>query len=137
MPDIRTVAVPPGIAPLEVRRTWVGLRLPVASVGKQGRVRAPSTGGVQGRQTFGGWIGVWVRNGLRFDTYYAVEGTSAIDILSETQPEAAAWYRENQPNLLRSGTLMGFPVEVCQEEATLVAPSPTSRGDGAEVTPTE
>jgi hypothetical protein len=46
---------------------------------------------------------------------YAVLVDDAIDILEQTSPVAAEWWRENTPHLLGMGGWFGFAAEVCEE----------------------
>jgi hypothetical protein len=98
--EIRIIDVPPGEAPEEVRRAWVGLVLPLA-----GRMRGPllarSFGVLTGRtQTVHG---------------YAVPAGRAVEILSRHAPEAARWWTSSVPQLLGPRRLFIFHAEVCRE----------------------
>jgi hypothetical protein len=98
--EIRIVAIPPGEAPEEVRRAWVGLVLPLA------------------KQTRGPLLarGFGVLSGRGQPTYgYAVPAARAVEILSQHAPEAAAWWTQNVPHNLRPGRVFLFHAEVCQE----------------------
>ncbi len=97
---VRIVAVPPGEAPEEVRRAWVGLELPLA-VGETGP-RDGWTYGVLSAAPAG------VRNGC------AVDGRIAVTLLAETDPSAADWWRSNAPHVLAGGYQLVFPAEVCE-----------------------
>jgi hypothetical protein len=46
---------------------------------------------------------------------YAVLVDDAIDILEQTSPVAAGWWRENTPHLLGKGGWFGFAAEDCEE----------------------
>ncbi len=98
--EIRIIAVPPGEAPEEVRRAWVGLVLPLAKR-TRGPLLARSFGVLTGRgqQTYG----------------YAVPSRQAVEILSRHAPEAAEWWVQNVPQFLRPDRLFIFHAEVCQE----------------------
>src|SRR5579871_3824738 len=75
--EIRIIAIPPGEAPEEVRRAWVGLVLPLAK-----RARGPLLA-----------RGFGVLTGQRELTHgYAVRSRQAVEILSRHAPEAAEWW---------------------------------------------
>ena len=45
---------------------------------------------------------------------YAVDGKTALDFLASASPDAAAWWRENAPEISSSGYQLVFPAEVCE-----------------------
>ncbi len=47
---------------------------------------------------------------------YVVEALRAVEILSVDSPEAAAWWHQYAPSLMKPGRLFVFHAEVCQEE---------------------
>jgi hypothetical protein len=98
--EIRITAVPPGEAPEEVRRAWVGLVLPLARR-MQGPLLARSFGVLTGRtqKVYG----------------YAVPAARAVEILSQSAPEAARWWTSNVSQLLGPRRLFIFHAEVCRE----------------------
>jgi hypothetical protein len=104
---IRITSPPPGEVPEFARRAWVGLELPLIA----GQV-APNNGSAQeavSRQA------VYVSQG------YAVDGKTAIAILESASPDAAAWWRQNAPEVLATGYQLVFPAEVCERLDDLAA----------------
>jgi hypothetical protein len=97
---VRIVAVPPGEAPEQVRRAWVGLELPLTR-GESGP-RAQDVVGVQSNRLQGQWTG------------FAVNGATAVTLLAAKAPEAAGWWRRNAPHVLVGGYTLVFPAEVCE-----------------------
>jgi hypothetical protein len=97
---VRIKALPPGEAPDWVRQTWVGLELPLIA----GQVQAD-----RGRA-----FGVLSRRPVVPPSSYAVEGKAAIAILESASPEAAAWWRENAPDVAAPGFQLVFPADVCE-----------------------
>ena len=96
---IRITATPPGEAPEEVRRAWVGLELPLAP--GETAPRPMAVVGVlsaEGESTLG----------------YAVTGKTAVDLLASHDPAAADWWRESAPHVLAGGYQLVFPTEVCE-----------------------
>jgi hypothetical protein len=113
--QIRIIATPPGEAPEDVRRAWVGLLLPLAD-GESAPREFYRSGVLTAPRTL---IGRWVRyfsGRLGRDTGYAVDADTAIAILDERAPQAATWWRENALHLLDRGRRFLFHAEVCQEE---------------------
>jgi len=98
---IRIIATPPGEAPESVRRSWVGLELPLPR-GDPGWPRKLSAVGVLSNQT-----GEAVRG-------YVVDGKVALLALEFHDSAAARWWRENVPDILSGAYQLGFPAEVCE-----------------------
>jgi hypothetical protein len=109
---IRIVATPPGEAPEHVRAAWIGLTLPLLVPG----VRVGNTAGVlSGPNTRWGWFVARLFGRLRREKGYCVDSSRAIDALAGHSPDAAQWWRENVPTVVRPGNVFLFAVEVCQE----------------------
>jgi hypothetical protein len=94
------VALPPGEAPEDVRRAWIGLELPFAS--------GPTAGLPQGV------VGVVSHQAAGRCAGYAVDGAEAVRLLATTAPEAAAWWRRHAPHVLAGGYQLVFPAAVCE-----------------------
>ena len=112
--EVRIIDVPLGEAPLWVRKAWVGLVLPLAD-GENGPRRVPTSGVMTGPR---GFFDILWR--LLFDPFpsswqYIVAVDEAIDILAESDPEAAAWWEVNAPHLVGKGRNFGFAEDVCEE----------------------
>jgi hypothetical protein len=101
----RTVAhllilrTPPGEAPEEIRRAWVGIELPL----RRGETEPRDFQSV----------GVLSQQGAAMATGYAVLGRAAVDALASQSPEAAAWWREKAPHVIARGYRLWFPSDVC------------------------
>ena len=111
---IRIVAIPPGEAPIEVRKAWVGLELPLAR-GETGARRMPIGGVLTGPKTAIGQLFKLLTFGYDRARGYLVEAVVAIEILAEHAPDAAQWWSENSPHLIRPGRHLIFHAEVCEE----------------------
>lgn len=99
---------PPGEAPMWVREKWVGLKLPLAL--DQAAARTFTTGGVlTGPRDWIDLFADWMSGKLRRQPGYAVDTLSAVNILASKSPEAAAWWRENTPHMLKPGRCFVFP----------------------------
>ena len=59
-------------------------------------------------------LGVLSRRSVDAPPGYAVEGRRALAALESASPEAAAWWRENAPDVLAPGYQLIFPAEVCE-----------------------
>ena len=97
---IRIVATPPGDAPDDIRRAWIGLELPLAN-GQTGPCRQPAQGILSGQDE-------GTRSG------YAVDGRQAVALLAARAPEAAAWWREHAAHVTMHGYQLVFPAEACE-----------------------
>jgi hypothetical protein len=97
---LRIVRLPPGEAPEEIRRAWVGIELPL----RRGESE-PSL-----HQT----VGVLSQRGFKTTVGYVVDGRRAIRSLDSQLPAAAAWWREHAPHVVVSGYRLFFPAEVCE-----------------------
>lgn len=97
---IRIIATPPGEAPEEIRRAWVGMELPLAR--EESRPRKLNTVGVLSHYETATTLG------------YIVDGRTAVDLLASHEPHAAEWWRENAPHVVAFGYQLIFPAEVCE-----------------------
>ncbi len=94
---VRIVDVPAGEAPDAVRKAWLGLVLP--SIGR----KVPRV------------ISLFSYRKSDRDPKYLVPVESAISILEQKSPEAAAWWRANTPHVLSRDRYFAFAVEDCEE----------------------
>ena len=104
MASILIVAIPRGEAPLWVRQAWVGLKLPT----RGGLTSGFGFGVVSGPK---GWLSqlVSIFTGKAFRQIgFIVPAATAFDLLAGANPEAAQWWRENTPYLLRPGRYLNF-----------------------------
>ena len=97
---VRIVQPPPGEAPEEIRRAWVGLDLPLQRGASEPR-QQQSLGVLSGRAPEVG-------------TGFLVSGNKAITALASHAPEAASWRRQHAPHVLSRGFRLFFPVEVSE-----------------------
>jgi hypothetical protein len=114
--QIRIVNVPPGEAPEGVRRSWVGLILPLAP-GETGPRAAPGFGVLTGPRSLFGQIWRLLTGRYILGLQYIVLVDDAIAVLEEASPLAASWWREHTPHLIGRGRIFGFAAEVCEEIA--------------------
>ena len=111
MAVVRIIDVPPGEAPLEVRRAWVGLELPV--LGKR-PVRYLASGVLTGPNSRAQTLLHLLTFRLVVQTGYVIEAPSAIDILATVNPEAAQWWRTHARHAIRPKRKLLFPTHCCE-----------------------
>lgn len=108
--SVRIISTPPGDAPLWVREKWIGLDLPiVGNVSRRSLALSIDTKST----ALSHWWAV-LRRRTEIIHGYHVEAQRAVDILSETSPEAANWWRQNCPDMLRGDRHFVFHAEACQ-----------------------
>jgi hypothetical protein len=108
---IRIVSVPAGQAPLWVRQKWVGLELPLSL---RHTPVTTFTRGVLTKPSLAGFLWRLVRGKAETATGYAVEAGRAVAILEASHPDAAHWWQQNTPQLLRQGKCFLFRAEACE-----------------------
>jgi hypothetical protein len=113
---VRIIATPPGEAPEEVRRAWVGLELPLAA-GENGPRTIPVGGVLTGARTFWGKLFKLLTGQRRYGHGYVVDAAQALVLLAERAPWAAQWWRECAPHCWQPGFLFLFPAACCAEAA--------------------
>jgi hypothetical protein len=110
--EVRIISTPPGEAPEDVRKAWVGLVLPLAVSGAQTR----QTVGVLSRpKTFLGLLLALLLGRTERQRGYVVDAYRAIEILAKSAPDAARWWRDNAAASIRPGKRFLFSAEACQE----------------------
>jgi hypothetical protein len=111
---VRVVATPPGEAPEEVRREWVGLDLPLAG-GEIGARRVRTGGVLTGPRTFLAKL-VAALTGRTGHSYgYVIDAPQALVLLAEKSPRAARWWRDYAPHCWQPGSKFVFAEECCVE----------------------
>jgi hypothetical protein len=117
---IRIIAVPPGEAPEDVRQAWVGVRIPLPLFHRRPRAWR-SAGVLTGPRTLLARLSALWSGRLGRANGYAVSVIEAIAALEAAHPEAARWWREHAPHLVRPGKAFVFSAEVCVVEDSLTA----------------
>jgi hypothetical protein len=123
---VRIIATPPGEAPEEVRRAWVGLVLPLVA-GETGCRAAPVGGVLSGPRTFLGKLLKLLTGRRRYVRGDVVDAPQALTLLAEREPRAALWWREHAPHCWQPGARFIFKAEVCVEVTGAVG-RPASSG---------
>jgi hypothetical protein len=111
-PSVQIIGIPPGEAPEDVRRCWVGLALPLAIEGPRSRL---GYGVLTGPRGLGDMIRHFVAGKFVRQDGYIVDASVAVDILEAHAPHAAQWWRKNAPHAIRPGRRFIFAAEVCRE----------------------
>ena len=112
---IRITAIPPGEAPQSVREAWVGLLLPLPRWPAQPKAWR-SAGVLTGPRTLLARLSALFSGKLNRSSGYAVLVLEALAALERARPDAAAWWRQNTPHLVRPGKVFVFAAEVCHVE---------------------
>jgi hypothetical protein len=108
---IRITDVPLGEAPDWVRAAWVGLELLV--VHRSHAVTMPGFGVITMPRS---WLGmVWGRVSGKATriTGYLVSAGDAVELLADSNPQAAQWWRDNTPHLIQPRRTFLFNIEAC------------------------
>jgi hypothetical protein len=115
--NIRIISVPPGEAPDWVREAWVGVVLPLPAGRLGTRSTRPVAGVLTGPRHFVARLLNLLGGTCRHEDVYVVGVCDAVEALAATRPEAAMWWRDNLPELVRPGRWFAFPAAVCQEQS--------------------
>ncbi len=111
--NIRIVKTPPGEAPEEIRKAWVGVVVPLPRFSPLQKTW--TSGVVSGPRSRFGFLIAALSGRLERKLVYQVSGREAVDALAAHSPQAAAWWRQYAPHVLRRGSRLGFPADVCEE----------------------
>ena len=122
MASIRIVRIPPGEAPEEIRKAWVGLVLPLAEDELERRKRR-GFGVLSGPKNILGYLVSFVLGkGIQYDGY-AVKVMDAVMILAKSNPTAAQWWRKNASHLFTPTALFLFEAGACEEIISETSPT--------------
>jgi hypothetical protein len=124
---VRIIATPPGEAPEEVRRAWVGLDLPLVA-GETGCRTVPISGILSGPRTFLAKLLKLLTGRRQYARGYVVDAPQALTILADRAPRAALWWREYAPHCWQPGFRFLFQAQVCAEVTGGSVGQPASPG---------
>ena len=111
MMHVKIVQRPTGTAPDPIRDGWIGLTLPTLNTRpRQWRSFSMAQAGASRWQR----IVDMVRGRTQRLSGYAVPARAAVDILAQSQPEAADWYRANAASLLKRRGYFLFDSQACE-----------------------
>ena len=114
MTQVRIISVPPGEAPLDVRRAWVGVVVPLPIDHPDGPVRVLTSGVLTAPSTALGRIWSRLTGRTQWWTGFMLEGVDCITALERSSPSAARWWRDNTPRFLQPGHRLVFPSDSCE-----------------------
>jgi hypothetical protein len=97
---IRILTPPPGEAPTHIRAAWVGCVLPLHATTDDPKVSRQTKGVLSGRNEDA-------------PSGFVVQVVDAVRELECHDAEAARWWREKAPHLIKPGELFVYPEEAC------------------------
>jgi len=110
---IRITDMPPGDAPEWVRQKWIGLELPLSPRLKKSH-NFIARGVLQPKRNFLYVLILALLGKAKRSKGYAVPVLEAVKVLEKSHPDAAAWWKENTPNLVQRGKFFVFHEECCE-----------------------
>lgn len=111
---IRIISTPPGEAPEHVRQAWIGLEIPVPNR-FAGRRQIFGVGVLSGPKNWLGYLFAIMFGRAQKEVGYIVESQVAINLLAAHSPEAAGWWRQHTPRLIKPGHFFLFAFDSCEE----------------------
>ena len=114
MGQVRIISTPPGEAPLDVRRAWVGVVVPLPDDHPEEPVRVLTDGVLTAPRTMLGRIWSRLTGRTQWWTGFELEGAECISALARSSPSAAQWWRDNAPRFLEPGHRLVFPSNSCE-----------------------
>lgn len=105
--------MPPGEAPEEIRRSWIGVVIPLPPR-MQSERDATGYGVLTGPRSCWSALFPFLHVNKTKWTGYWVRGREAVDALANKDPAAAQWWEENAPHVLRRFWGLSFPANVCR-----------------------
>ena len=117
---IRIIATPPGEAPEDIRRAWIGVRIPLPLFHAHAKDWR-SAGVLTGPKSFFAHLSALFSGRFERRHGYAVSVVEAISALEAANPAAAKWWREHTPEAIRPGKAFVFAAEVCVVETDVTA----------------
>jgi hypothetical protein len=109
--EIEIFSTPPGEAPEEVRRMWIGLRLPLLVEGSH---KFQTVGALTGPKTWLGNLLACIFGKTTPEVGYAVNSSIAISILESKNSMAANWWKENTTYYSNLKRIFIFNKECCR-----------------------
>jgi hypothetical protein len=135
---VRITSIPPGEAPEEVRRAWIGLELPLVNA-SGGPLTVHAAGVLTGPRGFFGRLFGLASGSVNETSGFVVKVKDAMELLAAKDPAAFEWWRANVPRMFVGNRLFVFAAS-CGEmvggeaPAGAVATSPPSRPSLARMT---
>jgi hypothetical protein len=117
---IRIIATPPGEAPEDVRRAWIGVRIPLPLFHRRAR-EWRSAGVLTGPKSLAARLAALLGGRFERRRGYAVSALEAVAALEAANPTAARWWHDNAPHAIAPGKAFVFAAEVCVVEEDVSA----------------
>jgi len=108
--NIEIIAIPPGEAPEHIRAQWLGICLPLL-INKESVFQ--TVGVLSGPKTLFAALSFYFLGGVKAERGYAVSAKIAIDILEQSSPEAAQWWKHNTNMYTKKNAVFVFHSHVC------------------------
>ena len=105
---IEIIATPPGEAPEEIRRSWIGVVIPLPR-GYQEERATIGYGVLTGPRSWLLALLPFLHKNKNKWTGYWVRGREAVDALAKKDPAAAQWWKENAPHVMGRLWGLSFP----------------------------
>jgi hypothetical protein len=113
MKCIEIIAMPPGEAPEEIRKSWIGVIIPLP-INAQAEQEKTGYGVLSGPRSWFLALFPFLHK-TRFKwRVYRVSGAEAVSALAKRDEPAADWWRKNTPHLLKRHWQLLFPADVCR-----------------------
>jgi hypothetical protein len=109
---VRIVEIPPGEAPIKIRKSWVGLVLPL-SPGETGPRQFMTQGVLTGPRSFLGYLLARLLGRFKAENGFRVDAVGAVHVLAKHDAHAATWWRTHVPRCLQPGAAFIFHAEAC------------------------
>jgi len=113
MKCIEIIAVPPGEAPEEIRKSWIGVVIPLPPHAQTAAVRT-GYGVLTGPRSWFFALFPFLHSNKITWKGYRVSGADAVMALAKRDQAAAEWWRKNTPHLLAKRWQLLFPADVCR-----------------------
>ena len=123
--EVEIIAAPAGGSPPWVRKSWIGLTLPLAQANVVELETADMLAAPKNR--FGWFVRRLLRR-LQLTRGYLINASQAVEILDTANPEAAAWWRENLSHLLDGKHNVVFHEWACKPVKPEIPPSANVKG---------
>lgn len=110
---IEIIATPPGEAPEEIRKRWIGVVIPLPA-NAQTEQEQTGYGVLTGPRSWFLALLPFLHKTKVTWKGYGVSGLNAVEALAKKDESAAEWWRKNTPHLMRRHWQLFFPADVCR-----------------------
>jgi hypothetical protein len=110
---IEIIATPPGEAPEEFRRSWIGVLIPLPA-DAQTEQENTGYGVLTGPRSWFPALFPFLHKAKVRWRGYRVCGADAVAALAKRDQSAAEWWKSNAPHVLKKRWHLLFPADVCR-----------------------